>query len=358
MATTSETDADFLAVVPVTSMIPEGTDDALLAPFKASTTESEASVVNAATLIGAHIRGSSTRKQIRKEHRAATTIQKSARGRLQRRDYQNLRKQRTNGGGWERASVPADLGPALTATTVLEVPLTQAERVRAARIVANMRLAEYTADNIRAVCRALFLTQSDEDLGDAWTSLLGEADSLGVDRASFRALLALLGEGALTAPKVDELFALVDTDGSGTVERPEFDEMMRALNPKSKHARQGALFAFFSANTGGLAPPSVGAVEAVYDDASPASSAQAPLSPQRAAAPAESVALRTVDVRVEESLRSSDSDGPLSEVEMAVPMPPANPRAGAAAAHAQDPVGTKKGAKQQQGEGDACCLLS
>lgn len=204
---------------------------------------------SASTSIQAHYRGHGTRGEMDSRQKAATTIQASLRGHAVRAKYGNMRVKRDKRtGSWMQQVIPKNLGPTITSVSSLDAgtsfQMTPAERVRAGRIVHNMREAQYTAEQIKAVCRALFRKQTDADLKKAWEAIVGEAVS--VERGAFFNLLALLGDDELTPAKVEELFSIVDQDKSGSVDFKEFSAMIKAMNPKDGKAPAELLRTFFS----------------------------------------------------------------------------------------------------------------
>ena len=101
-------------------------------------------------------------------------------------------------------------------------------------IIKNMQGVGYDNEQINNVCRALFLTQSEEDMATAWKVF--DVDESGyLDGEEFKQALPLLGEN-VSPQAVEKLFAEVDTDGSGMIEFPEFCVMVRAMNPKNPEA--------------------------------------------------------------------------------------------------------------------------
>lgn len=93
----------------------------------------------------------------------------------------------------------------------------------------NLQNAGYGKQEINAVCRALYTTQSEASMKPAW--FVFDVGGRGeVDIEMFRKALPLMGE-SVGPEKIEKLFAEADQDGSGTIDFPEFVTFMRALNP-------------------------------------------------------------------------------------------------------------------------------
>lgn len=98
-------------------------------------------------------------------------------------------------------------------------------------IIRNMQDAGYGNEQINYICRALFLSQCEEDMRTAWKVF--DIDQSGyLDGEEFKKALPLLGED-VDPEQVETLFQEVDTDGSGKIEFPEFCVMVKAMNPSS-----------------------------------------------------------------------------------------------------------------------------
>jgi hypothetical protein len=223
----------------------------------------------------------------------------------------------------------------LTTGAVLDTQPTPVERQRAGKIIASMRLAHYTADQTKAVCHALFVKQSDEDMAAAWDALMDQRPV--VDKRSFRALLTLLGDGAIRTPQMIELFGMIDRNQSGAIERSEFDFLLRQMVPKSKEARLGGVYMFLQTNSGGLAPPPVDASFAADDDAVRKAAAGKPTAPP---------VVSTTDI----TLRQAPAGAPVTV--------PARPPAAVKAAAAQTPAASKAAAVAAPTPSASCCVIS
>jgi len=103
-------------------------------------------------------------------------------------------------------------------------------------IINNMKDAGYSEEKAQAICRALFGEQSDGEMQAAFHFF--DVDASGhIDAKEFRRALPLMGED-VPAEKVDALFKLVDKNGSGTIDFPEFCVLVRGMNPKEREEPQ------------------------------------------------------------------------------------------------------------------------
>lgn len=104
------------------------------------------------------------------------------------------------------------------------------------RIIKAMQSSEYnfTNDEIDDVVKSLYVTKSDEDFQkvfDMFDKRLSGGDGQGfLGAEKFKKVLPLLGED-VPPEKIDEVFAQVDSDGSGNIEFDEFKTLMLAMNP-------------------------------------------------------------------------------------------------------------------------------
>ena len=104
------------------------------------------------------------------------------------------------------------------------------------KLVLSMQAMHYRVDQINAVVRALYLTQTAEDMKPAWT--IFDAGGRGeVMLDDFRIALETIGED-IPDDKIDRLFVQADVDGSGSIDFDEFVVMMRKLNPMPKSITQ------------------------------------------------------------------------------------------------------------------------
>jgi len=99
-------------------------------------------------------------------------------------------------------------------------------------VIKQMQGGGYNNEQINDVCRALFLSQSEEDMATAF-NIFDKDEGGYLDASEFRKALPLLGENMLPS-QVDKLFEDVDTDGSGQIEFPEFCVMVKSMNPKDE----------------------------------------------------------------------------------------------------------------------------
>jgi len=171
----------------------------------------------------------------------ATSEQKSHESELLEDDQQELEKawieEKTKVSHAEQA-VDGDSGAAQIWASMsvldfsIKVRVSPLQLRKVGAIIKNMQGANYSDEQINDVCRALFLTQSEEDMAVAWKVF--DADESGfLDGEEFKKALPLLGENILPS-QIEKLFAEVDTDGSGRIEFPEFCVMVKAMNPKEE----------------------------------------------------------------------------------------------------------------------------
>ena len=105
---------------------------------------------------------------------------------------------------------------------------------KAGQVISKLIEAGYSEPDCNSVCRALFLDQREEDMKDAWMLFSNGAPHVESDK--FRNVLPLMGD-EVPELQMDELFAMVDDDGSGTLDFSEFIMLVRSMNPKGEHTQ-------------------------------------------------------------------------------------------------------------------------
>jgi len=100
------------------------------------------------------------------------------------------------------------------------------------KLCVNLQRMRYDKKDINAVVRALYLTQTEEDMKPAW--LVFDVTGRGqVSSEEFQVALQTMGED-VPKDKIKRLFEEADSDGSGSIEFDEFLVMMRKFNPMPK----------------------------------------------------------------------------------------------------------------------------
>lgn len=123
-----------------------------------------------------------------------------------------------------------------------ELSFTLMEFARVSNSQFKMKAAGYSDEMAAAICRALFYSQSDEDLQEAFKFY----DSKGtgsIDKDELRVALPLMGED-IEESKVDDLFTEVDKDDSGLIDFEEFCFLVKAMNSKGDSTFGEALRSF------------------------------------------------------------------------------------------------------------------
>eukprot|EP00927_Polykrikos_kofoidii_P040872 TRINITY_DN34861_c0_g1_i1.p1 TRINITY_DN34861_c0_g1~~TRINITY_DN34861_c0_g1_i1.p1 ORF type:complete len:360 (-),score=76.30 TRINITY_DN34861_c0_g1_i1:108-1187(-) len=112
----------------------------------------------------------------------------------------------------------------------------------------QMRDVDWKDDKVVAVCKAAFCDQTDTDMQRAFEYF--DTDGSGtLDKTELQDALPLIGEN-IPQEQIDDLFRLVDADGTGKVSIDEFGTLMRGLNPKTGDG--GPFSAFRKIGTVGL----------------------------------------------------------------------------------------------------------
>jgi len=97
------------------------------------------------------------------------------------------------------------------------------------KLVIGMREKQYRNDQINSIVKALYLTQTEEDMRPAFR-IFDQSGRGEVVATDFQEALKVIGED-VPGDKIDKLFEEVDADGSGTIDFEEFCVMMRKFNP-------------------------------------------------------------------------------------------------------------------------------
>ena len=97
------------------------------------------------------------------------------------------------------------------------------------KLVIGMQEKHYRNDQINSIVKALYLTQTEEDMRPAFR-IFDQAGRGEVNADDFQEALKVIGED-VPGDKIDKLFKEVDADGSGTIDFEEFCIMMRKFNP-------------------------------------------------------------------------------------------------------------------------------
>lgn len=141
----------------------------------------------------------------------------------------------------------------MTAMSVLDagikVKMNPLQMRKAGAIIQNMQIAGYSDDEINHICRALFLDHTEEQMEPAWKKVFDKEGKGALSGAEFKKVLPLMGED-VPEEKIDALFKAVDTDGSGMIEFPEFQELVKGMNPKEGEEGNSALGGFSSGISG------------------------------------------------------------------------------------------------------------
>merc|ERR1712226_1126374 len=138
--------------------------------------------------------------------------------------------------------------------------------MKVGRIIKNMQASDmdFSEEQIDIVVKAIYVTQSDEDLQKAFDmfDLKENGESKGFIKGDdFKTVLPLCGE-EMDPDQIDDLFDKVDEDKSGNLEFPEFKHLMLAVNPTDgKSSIPG--FDMFKERAGMI--PGAGHVGAAYD---------------------------------------------------------------------------------------------
>merc|ERR1712226_759726 len=138
--------------------------------------------------------------------------------------------------------------------------------MKVGRIIKNMQASDmdFSEEEIDIVVKAIYVTQSDEDLQKAFDmfDLKENGESKGFIKGDdFKTVLPLCGE-EMDPDQIDDLFDKVDEDKSGNLEFPEFKHLMLAVNPTDgKSSIPG--FDMFKERAGMI--PGAGHVGAAYD---------------------------------------------------------------------------------------------
>merc|ERR1712167_72957 len=90
--------------------------------------------------------------------------------------------------------------------------------------------AGYSEEACNIICRALFLSQSDDDMKQAWDVFAKNKPCLST--FAFKKVLPLMGEN-VPEDEIDALFTMADEDGSGEIEFEEFVMLIKSMNPKT-----------------------------------------------------------------------------------------------------------------------------
>jgi len=120
------------------------------------------------------------------------------------------------------------------------------ECAKATLVSRQMKGAGHSEDTSLATCRALFV-QTDDDMREAFKAF-DKAGSGFIDKGELRQALPLMGED-IPEDKINELFAAVDTDQSGTIDFDEFSTLVKGMNSK---AGSSMLSAFQGFSTGAI----------------------------------------------------------------------------------------------------------
>jgi Ca2+-binding EF-hand superfamily protein len=142
--------------------------------------------------------------------------------------------------------VAGGVGDSWSALKVLDFDITAslgaAHLPKVGRIVDRMQQAGFSNTDINTVIRALFISQSDREIGKSFR-VFDRENQGHLERASFETTLPLLGED-VSESNIQDLFHSVDKDNSGRIELSEFSVLIKAMNPldnlmqKREEARQ------------------------------------------------------------------------------------------------------------------------
>lgn len=122
------------------------------------------------------------------------------------------------------------------ATTLL---LSKSDLANAEAVIAGLRQLGFKDEEVRAVARALFVTNTDEDYAGVF-AIFDRDHTGGLDPFEFRAIMALLGEHS-TEGEARELFLEADVDNDGMLDVAEFIHLLRRISPKSTAAAEARL---------------------------------------------------------------------------------------------------------------------
>eukprot|EP00928_Gymnodinium_smaydae_P061702 TRINITY_DN4572_c0_g2_i2.p1 TRINITY_DN4572_c0_g2~~TRINITY_DN4572_c0_g2_i2.p1 ORF type:complete len:353 (-),score=78.79 TRINITY_DN4572_c0_g2_i2:59-1117(-) len=132
---------------------------------------------------------------------------------------------------------------ALDTLTILQKALKSTETRKACIVTQQMRDAGWGPDMTTAICRALFGEQSDKEMKSAFKFFDKSKDGH-LDKCELRSALPLMGE-KVPDDKIDTLFKLVDSDGTGTIDVTEFGVLVRGMNPRGGDTAGSNPFAAF-----------------------------------------------------------------------------------------------------------------
>ena len=113
-----------------------------------------------------------------------------------------------------RGMNPKTMSAVSVLDTTIQSRLTSQQLLKAGAIVQNMQEAGYSDCEANAICRALFLDQTEEDMLPAWEVFDKERKGF-LLAEEFRTVLPLLGEG-VPEEEIDRLFMIADEDNSGS----------------------------------------------------------------------------------------------------------------------------------------------
>ena len=116
------------------------------------------------------------------------------------------------------------------------IVIARADLPNAEAVISGLRALGFKNDEIHAVARAIFVTQTDEDFARVFQVFDRDATG-GIDPFEFRATMALLGAHS-TEGEARELFLDADTDNDGVLNVNEFTELLRRISPKSQAASE------------------------------------------------------------------------------------------------------------------------
>jgi Ras-related protein Rab-7A len=122
-------------------------------------------------------------------------------------------------------------------STTLLIPRADLANVEA--VISGLRTLGFRDDEVHAVSRALFVTNTDADYATVF-QIFDRDHTGGIDPFEFRATMALLGEHS-TEGEARELFLAADKDNDGQLDVAEFITLLRRISPKASAAGEARL---------------------------------------------------------------------------------------------------------------------